>query len=299
MKLVVEPDEGITPVVQALKRARSSIAVSIFRFGCEEVERALAVAVQRGVHVRALIAHTNGAGAQKLRQLEERLLEQGVTVTRTADDLRRYHAKFMVVDDALHVFGFNFTKQDVDRSRSFAISTKDRRTVQEALKLFEADSSRQIYAPSRSNLVVSPETARTMLAAFLRGARKELAIYDAKVHDPDMIRILKDRVKKGVAIRVIGGMKQHDEEGISVRPMKGKRLHVRAVIRDATRAFVGSQSLRGVELDRRRELGLLISNPAVTRSLMRVFESDWLASARPRDIKEELESEPRQAAGNG
>ena len=298
MKLVVEPDEGLTPILQALKRARTSIALTIFRFGREEVERALSGAVERGVLVRALIAHTNGAGAQKLRQLEERFLERGVTVTRTSDELRRYHAKFMVVDDTLHVFGFNFTKQDVDRSRSFAISTKDRRSVAEALKLFEADSTRQVYSPSRSNLVVSPETARTMLAKFLRGARKELAIYDAKLQDPDMLKILENRAKKGVSVRVIGSAKTTDS-GVSVRPLKGRRLHVRAVIRDATRAFVGSQSLRSSELDRRREVGLLISNPAVTRALMKIFETDWLESARPKDIKENVPAEPRQAAGNG
>ena len=53
------------------------------------------------------------------------------------------------------------------------------------------------------------------------------------------------------------------------------RLHVRAIIRDGTRAFVGSQSLRKEELDSRREVGLLVNNPAVTRKLMQVFEADW------------------------
>ena len=37
--------------------------------------------------------------------------------------------------------------------------------------------------------------------------------------------------------------------------MKPVRLHVRAIIRDGTRAFVGSQSLRKEELDSRREVG--------------------------------------------
>ena len=46
-------------------------------------------------------------------------------MSRTADDLLRYHAKFMVADYVLHLFGFNFTKLDIDKSRSFAISTRD------------------------------------------------------------------------------------------------------------------------------------------------------------------------------
>ena len=117
-----------------------------------------------------------------------------------------------------------------------------------------------------------------MLTAFLQGARRELAIYDEKVHDPAMIKLLKERVAKGVRIRVIGNVKKGNG-AIETRPLKGARLHVRAIIRDGTRAFVGSQSLRKEELDSRREVGVLISNPAVTRKLMQVFEQDWEQSA--------------------
>ena len=62
-----------------------------------------------------------------------------------------------------------------------------------------------------------------------------------------------------------------------------RRLHARAIIRDGTRAFVGSQSLRTDELDNRREVGLLISNPTVTRRLMQVFEQDWEATGGGED----------------
>ena len=290
MKLIVQPEAGILPVAQAIRAAKRCIDICIFRFDRAEVEKALATAVGRGVRVRALIAHTNRGGETRLRKLEQRLLAAGVTVTRTADDLLRYHGKFMVADDVLHLFGFNLTKLDIDKSRSFAIATRDRRTVQEAVKLFNADVTRQPYHPSPSNLVVSPETSRPMLAAFLSGARKELAIYDAKIQDPAMIKILKERVAKGVKVRVIGDLKGKDGD-VLVRPMKSLRLHVRAIIRDGTRAFVGSQSLRKEELESRREVGLLISNPAATRQLMRVFETDWAESANKNLKKEEKKVE--------
>jgi len=272
--------------VQAIRRARKVICVAIFRFDRDAIERELEQAVLRGVRVRALIAHTNRGGENRLRKLEQRLLAAGVTVARSADDLLRYHGKFLVVDDTVHVFGFNFTKLDIDKSRSFGIATRDHRTLHEALKLFEADSTRRNYAPSRSNLVVSPETARAMLSAFIKGARRELAIYDQKVQDPAMTKLLKERAAKGVRVRVIGDLKGPDGE-VLVRSMKSLRLHVRAIIRDGTRAFVGSQSLRKEELDARREVGLLISNPTVTRQLMEVFEADWNDAAPPKELKKE------------
>ena len=55
-----------------------------------------------------------------------------------------------------------------------------------------------------------------------------------------------------------------------------KRLHVRAIVRDGLRAFVGSQSLRKEELASRREVGLLINNPTVSRRILQVFERDWV-----------------------
>lgn len=278
------------PLVQAIRRARKAINVAIFRFDRGEIERELEHAVSRGVRVRALIAHTNRGGENRLRKLELRLLAAGVTVTRSSDDLLRYHGKFLVVDDTVHVFGFNLTKLDIDKSRSFAIATRDRRTVQEALKLFEADATRRTYVASRSNLVVSPETARAMLSGFIKGARRELAVYDQKVQDPAMIKLLKERAAKGVRVRVIGDLKGPDGD-VLVRPMKSLRLHVRAIIRDGTRAFVGSQSLRKDELDARREVGLLINNPTVARQLMAVFETDWKENASPKELKKDEKRE--------
>lgn len=280
------------PIVNAIRRARKTIHVAIFRFDSHEIEHELGQAVARGVRVRALTAHTNRGGEGRLRKLEQRLLAAGITVTRSADELLRYHGKFLVADDTLHVFGFNFTRLDIEKSRSFGIATRDQRTVNEACKLFEADAMRQPYSPSRSNLVVSPETSRTMLSKFLKGARKELAIYDCKIQDSMIIRLLKERAAKGVRIRVIGDLKGPDG-AVQVRPLKGLRLHVRAIVRDSTRAFVGSQSLRKVELDSRREVGLLISNPNVARQLMKVFEADWVESIRAKEAAKEEKVEKK------
>ncbi len=280
MKLIIQPEAGVVPIVQAIKAAKKSIDIFIFRFDRSDIEKALAAAVQRGVMVRALIAHTNRGGEAHLRKLEQRMLAAGVQVSRTADDLIRYHAKFMVADAVLHLFGFNFTKLDLDKSRSFAISTRDSKSVAEAAKLFEADITRQTYTPGKSHLVVSPENARAMLSAFISGARKELSIYDAKVQDPSMIKLLKERAAKGVKVRIIGNMKGKDD-GIEERrpPM---RLHVRAIVRDGTRAFVGSQSLRKDELENRREVGLIIHNPTVARKILQVFDADWADAGKGR-----------------
>ena len=282
MKLIIQPEAGVVPIIHAIKTARKLIDVFIFRFDRDDVEKALGSAVQRGVVVRAIIAHTNRGGEARLRKLEQRLLAQGVLVSRSADDLLRYHAKYMIADSTLHLLGFNFTKLDMDRSRSFAVSTKDSRAVQAALKLFEADLTRQPYAPSKSNLVVSPENSREMLAGFIKGAKKQLAIYDAKLFDPAMVKLLRERADKGVEVRVLGAIKGKYGD-IEARKLGNMRLHVRAIVRDGSQAFVGSQSLRKDELENRREVGLIVTNPAMARGMLKVFDSDWDESGKGKD----------------
>jgi len=53
------------------------------------------------------------------------------------------------------------------------------------------------------------------------------------------------------------------------------RLHVRLILRDGERAFLGSQSLRAAELDRRREVGLLFRDRAIANRIAKLFDQDW------------------------
>jgi phosphatidylserine/phosphatidylglycerophosphate/cardiolipin synthase-like enzyme len=274
MQLIIQPDDGLTPVLKAIGRARRTIDVVIFRFNRTEVERALAAAVQRGVVVRALIAYTNSGGRKALRKLELRLLEAGVTVARTADDLPRYHGKMTIVDDQLFVLGFNYTKQDIEKSRSFGIATRNAALVKEGLSLFEADATRQPYQPKESRLVVSPQASREILTNFLKRAKKQLLIYDERVTDPLILRVLKERAAAGVEIRIIGKIAK-DLPGVVARKIPDLKLHVRAIMRDGTQGFVGSQSLRKLELDARREVGIVVNDSRIVRKMQSIFEADW------------------------
>ena len=287
MKLIIQPDDGVTPLVQAVRGAKKTIDIVIFRFDRAELEKALEAAVARGVVVRALIAHTNRGGEKILRKLELRLLDAGVTVARTADDLTRYHGKMMVVDDALYVFGFNYTKLDIEKSRSFGIVTTEPRLVKEACALFEADTTRQAYTPGHDELVVSPETSREILSGFIKKAKKELLIYDAKISDRLILRLLAERAKSGVEIRMFGKVGK-GASAIDARKLPDLRLHVRAIIRDGAAAFVGSQSLRKLELDGRREIGVIVTDERIAKKMREVFEADWA-----------LTPESKQAAASG
>jgi phosphatidylserine/phosphatidylglycerophosphate/cardiolipin synthase-like enzyme len=293
MQLLVQPDDGVYPILKAIHEARRTVDLHIFRLDYREIEKALARAVRRGVRVRTLIAHTHAGGEKELRRLEQRLLEMGATVSRTADDLVRYHGKILIVDSSLlYVLAFNLTRRDIDDSRTVGVATRKRRLVQEAIRLFEADFDRQPYSGGAKDFLVSPVNARERLAAFLKGARRQLLVYDEGVSDKAMIRILEERRKAGVDLRIIGKVeKGHD---VSAEKLPDKRQHLRCIARDGRDAFVGSQSLRKLELDGRREIGVLVKDPRVVKGIVEMFEKDWAGTDAARERLKAQEKEGKR-----
>jgi hypothetical protein len=89
-----------------------------------------------------------------------------------------------------------------------------------------------------------------------------------------MIRLLENQAEAGVEIKVIGAMSRM-ALGVEVRPLQLFRLHAQAIIRDGSEVFFGSQSLRKVELDQRREVGLITKDADAVSSFKIVFEMDW------------------------
>jgi sugar-specific transcriptional regulator TrmB len=259
------------PLVKAINGARKSVEIVIFRLNRSEIEKALAGAVTRGVHVHALIAYTNRGGEQRLRDLEMRLLAAGVTVSRTDDDLVRYHGKLMIVDrKVLFLLAFNFTYLDMERSRTFGIVTTNRKHVEQAARLFDADTQRQPYTAGSPTFIVSPVNARKQLTAFIKAAKKELLIYDPEVSDPDIVRVLEARVRAGVVVRIIGKLKTTSSLLPPARTLS-MRLHTRSIWTRGAKSASSSAMPRRLPLSSKhlRKIGKRKVNRRLWRSLPR------------------------------
>ena len=168
----------------------------------------------------------------------------------------------MIVDSQfLHVYGFNFTGLDIAKSRSFGVDQQER----EAGRRRRTSCSRPTSIASRTRPATSASSSARRTRAsgsprFIKGARKQLLIYDPQVdrrcdaaagHRADQGRRRRPDHRQG-----------RSEVGRSIKNEKypGKRLHVRAIIRDGKRAFIGSQSLRRLELEKRREVGVIVTD---------------------------------------
>jgi len=91
-----------------------------------------------------------------------------------------------------------------------------------------------------------------------------------------MIRILSGKSKAGVDVKILGRAAK-----LPARKLPHIRLHARVIVRDGVDVSIGSQSLRSLELDGRREVGLIIHDMRSARRISKTFLEDWQISAEP------------------
>jgi phosphatidylserine/phosphatidylglycerophosphate/cardiolipin synthase-like enzyme len=53
------------------------------------------------------------------------------------------------------------------------------------------------------------------------------------------------------------------------------KLHAKCIVVDGSTFFIGSQNLRRVSLEERREVGIIIGDEPMARRIERVFDEDW------------------------
>src|SRR5207244_825122 len=146
---------------------------------------------------------------------------------------------------------------------------------------FDCDTKRTEFKTHSKHFIVSPVNARQQLTAFLKAAKKELLIYDLKITDRAMVRILEERIRSGVHVRILGGSASNKK--LPLRKLHRLRLHTRCIARDGKELFIGSQSLRKLELDARREIGAIVRSGKLVSAFTAVFEDDWKAAEKKED----------------
>src|SRR5947209_17008155 len=144
------PDRVVTAVsarrstvVDVIRNARDSIALSLFRCNDPEIFAELARATARGVKIEALITARAKGGKEKLRKLWKRLTECGASVQAYSDAVVKYHAKYLVADEGpAIVASCNFTRKCFDRTCDAIVVTHDPDVASGLRALMAADAER-------------------------------------------------------------------------------------------------------------------------------------------------------------
>src|SRR4030095_893736 len=99
-RLVLDPVERKADLLGVIGAAKKRLILSLFRCDDFSVLDALAAALERGCEVEGGVTQRAKGGKKRLKKLWGALEEMGAVVTRYADPVVKYHAKYLVADEA-------------------------------------------------------------------------------------------------------------------------------------------------------------------------------------------------------
>jgi phosphatidylserine/phosphatidylglycerophosphate/cardiolipin synthase-like enzyme len=147
-------------------------------------------------------------------------------------------------------------------------------------QLMAADREGRAMPPDlTARLVVGPERARRQLTALIERAESSIRLIDAKLSDPELVTLLNARRAGGLAVEVFGSKRLGD-----------LKSHGKILLVDDRIAVVGSLALAALSLDFRREVAIIVEEPAAVSEVGELFRAiSAAATASP--------SEAADAAG--
>jgi phosphatidylserine/phosphatidylglycerophosphate/cardiolipin synthase-like enzyme len=263
-RVVTSVDERRAVILDVIRNARESIALSLFRCNDEQVFEELARATERGVRVEALITSRAKGGKKKLRKLWEALERTGASVHSYTEPVVKYHAKYLVADDGPAVVAsLNFTKKCFARTCDAIVLTRDPEVVAALRAMIAADrelTSLPEVVPQR--LIVGPERARQQFTTLFERAQSSIRIIDAKLSDPDLVTLLNARRAAGLTVEVYCSKKLGD-----------LKSHGKIILIDDRIAVVGSLALAAISLDFRREVAIIVEDRDAVAEIRRLFHT--------------------------
>lgn len=292
LSLIIQPGDSFFPIVDLIDSAARSIKMTIFRMDDPIVLDALRFAVTRNVKVQALVAPTSKGWTKRNKKLGDDLAKLGVEVRMPRvkkDKIKRYHYKIMMVDDSQSlILTFNPTQKNLHYARDFGLLLRDNDITTELNRLFDADWHGQPFRPTDLPLAISPDNSRKKLMELIDSATRTIRILDAKVEDKQVMGLLLLKASMGCDVKIISRDTFYHQvvQNFQVRKLARYKLHAKCVVVDGMRFFIGSQNLRAVSLDRRREVGILVEDDATSRRIERVFDDDWAHATEKRPAVE-------------
>ncbi|HJS84001.1 MAG TPA: phospholipase D-like domain-containing protein [Acetobacteraceae bacterium] len=302
-RVLVQPEDGIGPVVEMIDAARHGILIKMFSFTAPALIAAVIGAHRRGVPVQVMLNPARSSGTRANDETFARLTEAGIATRWGNPKFAVTHEKSMVVDDRTALIAtFNFGDKYFSKTRDYGLVVEDPLVVREIIGGFQADWNRTPFPESsgteksHSPLLWSNHNARLVIAEFIDAAQHTLRVQHPKFVDAVILDRLLDAKARGVDVRVLcggrHGISDYDlldtfsslrilrRSDIRVHRQAGLTLHAKLILADGERAIVGSMNIDRSAFDLRRELGAVIASPAAVSRLRQVFHDDWEESHR-------------------
>lgn len=307
--ILVFPDSGKAPIVQAINEAKISIDLALYRLEDSETVKALVEAKKRGVEVRVILQKAKLYPEPFSNPKNEEIaneLKTGNIITHYNTDHAYIlnHYKFMVIDkeyalvQTLNYDDFNFNK-----ARNFAISIENSEQISILLTIFENDyngkssqnDNEAMNWWKKSHIILGPQDQRNIITDFLKSAKASVYIYQQDLSDAKIGKALREIAKDGKKVHVLmppapfGGIDfnrsnqtQISDGGGEFRFLPKPELYIHAKVilidpeeKEGGKALIGSCNLWSQALDVQRELGVITENTSQVKKIFGVFQKDW------------------------
>lgn len=291
LHVIVEPDAGPSPIVNAIRGAQQAVWLEMYLLTNKSVLTALEDDANRGIDVRVMLEqHPYGSGGVSSQETIAKLQAAGVKAQFSDPAFALTHEKGMIIDrSTAYIMTSNMTNTalgagNYPHNREYDIIDTQAPDVQATMAIFQADWEHSAVTLHDPNLVVSPLNSRTIFNTLIARAKHTLLVTSEEMQDGGIEQDLTAAVRHGVRVQVIlpasTGFPSSDlatitQGGVEVREDPYLYMHAKIFIIDGQTAFVGSENISSQSLDQNRELGIIIADRSVLSTLQQTFQQDW------------------------
>jgi phosphatidylserine/phosphatidylglycerophosphate/cardiolipin synthase-like enzyme len=310
--LAVLPEDGRDIYFEAFDAARREIRIEICVLEDPLVLQSLRQAIDRGVRVRVIVDHGKyEALPSEQVNLAAYLTGAGAQLHLSNPIFPRSFPKVILIDERYALIGSAcLDTTTFVQYRDYAYVSDESRIIKDLSRLFENDwlhsahpgQPSPTYNPTpvitQPNLIVSPVNSAFRLVSFIQKAQRTLDVTSELLGDPTLESELAAAAAKGVRVRLIapetvnGATREVQQLQLSslnalkaagihihvTRPPESQEspyMHARTAVADGRLAYLGSISLSPDSSTYNREVGLILDDTRVVRTLQNQFEIDF------------------------
>jgi cardiolipin synthase len=303
------PDDMDHTILNTISGAKKSVEVEVYELTDADIISALIAKSKEGVSVRVIL-NPKGAGknavatnAPAVAQLEAAGVPVEYSQTKVAGgtyDPTHFqfdHAKIVVADagdpaQVALITTINFSPGYVgvvvngSVSLNFGVVDTDAGDITYLAKMFDCDWTKtQVSPPDGTDLVISPINARATLLAEINGAKKTIHLFNQELGDKQIIQALVDALGRKVEVKGLvsfnltyaANVKPILAAGGQILALPAAPLyeHAKAAVFDGDLVYVGSVNYTKTSMDKNREVGIELKDPAIASQLEGYFTKYW------------------------
>jgi cardiolipin synthase A/B len=280
--LLIEPNDGRTPILNAIQKSQS-IDLVMYGFTDPAFLDALIDAKNKGKNIHILLEPLPYKNADENIYVLKHLKKANISLLPPNPDFQLTHQKTFIFDHkkAL-IMTLNLTRSSFQNQRNFGIWVDDPLVVSEIETVLQNDAKHQNTYVTTPRLVWSPDNAREKILNFIHTAQSSIVMYAQDVSDYQIVGALSKAARRGVNVELLidkySPQKRYDflkKSNVHLCFEHPYQIHAKVIIIDQKEALLGSINFTKPSLNKNRELSVITKDPLVIQGLLETFYHDW------------------------